>query len=68
MSYDTDHLSPRETEVFRLAGLGLTTRQVAKRLCLSVKTIDAHYCSIRSKLGLRSVHELRVRAIREANR
>lgn len=51
-------LSDRELAVFELIGHGLTTRQVAERLGLSVKTIDSHRENIKAKLGLTSAIEL----------
>lgn len=51
-------LSNRELTVFELIGNGLTTRQIADRLQLSVKTIDSHRENIKAKLGLESSIEL----------
>ena len=45
-------LSPREAEVLRLIGEGLTTQQIAARLHRSVKTIEAHRSNLQRKLGL----------------
>ena len=36
------HLTDRELEVFQLIGQGLSTQQVASKLHLSAKTVDAH--------------------------
>jgi DNA-binding NarL/FixJ family response regulator len=47
-------LSNRELEVFELIGRGLGTRDIAEKLCLSVKTIESHREHIKSKLKLRS--------------
>ncbi len=47
-------LTPRESEVLALAGDGLTSKDIADRLGLSKRTIDAHRASIKRKLGLRS--------------
>lgn len=60
-------LSDRELEVFREIGQGRTTRQIAEKLCLSVKTIETHITHIKRKLGLRSGTELQHRAILWAN-
>ncbi|HSN55653.1 MAG TPA: response regulator transcription factor [Candidatus Sulfomarinibacteraceae bacterium] len=51
-------LSNRELAVFELIGNGLTTRQIAERLQLSVKTIDSHRENIKAKLGLDSAIDL----------
>ena len=45
-------LSPREAEVLRLIGEGLTTQQIAARLHRSVKTIEAHRSNLQRKLDL----------------
>jgi DNA-binding NarL/FixJ family response regulator len=53
-----ESLSDRELEVFQLIGEGLTTREIAERLHLSIYTIETHRQRIRSKLRLRSGTEL----------
>lgn len=45
-------LTSREIEVFQMIGEGLTTKQIARRLHLSPKTIDAHREKIKTKLKL----------------
>jgi predicted ATPase/DNA-binding CsgD family transcriptional regulator len=44
-------LTRRETEVAKLAARGLTNRDIAARLCLSVRTVEAHVDHILTKLG-----------------
>jgi DNA-binding NarL/FixJ family response regulator len=56
-------LSDRELEVFSLLGDGHSTREVAQRLNLSVKTIETHRAQIKRKLGLRNSTELIQRAV-----
>ena len=56
--------SDRELEVFELLGHGLTTQQIAKRLHLSVKTVDSHRSKIKSKLDLDNSTQLVQYAIR----
>jgi len=51
-------LSDRELEVFELLGRGLGTRQIAERLCVSVKTIESHREHIKDKLNLTNATEL----------
>lgn len=51
-------LTDRELEVFSLIGRGLGTRDIAKRLNLSVKTIGTHRERIKVKLGLKNANEL----------
>jgi len=51
-------LTERELEVFALIGGGVSTREIADRLVLSMKTVDAHRRHMREKLNLRSTSEL----------
>lgn len=51
-------LSNREVEVFQLLGRGLGTKQVAGKLAISVKTVEAHQARIKRKLGLSSMAQL----------
>ncbi|HMC67492.1 MAG TPA: LuxR C-terminal-related transcriptional regulator, partial [Gemmataceae bacterium] len=51
-------LSSRELAVFELIGHGLTTRAIAEKLQLSVKTIETHREGIKEKLQLRNNNEL----------
>lgn len=56
-------LTDREVEVFEMIGRGLTSRQIAAKLDLSPKTIDAHRERIKQKLELKNVTELTKHAI-----
>jgi DNA-binding NarL/FixJ family response regulator len=56
-------LSDRELAVFELIGQGLGTRQIAKMLFLSVKTVESHRERIKSKLKLTGGTELTRRAV-----
>lgn len=56
-------LAPREFEVFKLLGQGLSTRQIAAHLCLSVKTIGTYRERIKEKLNLRHANELLMHAM-----
>jgi DNA-binding NarL/FixJ family response regulator len=47
-------LSRREREIFRLAVLGSSSRELAARLFISVKTVDSHLLNIARKLGVRT--------------
>jgi len=53
-----DALANRELEVFHLIGQGVKTAEIAKRLHLSVKTIETYRDRIREKLDLRDGAEL----------
>ncbi len=60
-------LSDRELEVFRLIGEGRTTRQIAEKLHLSVKTVETYQAHIKDKLSLHSGRELVQHAIQSSN-
>ena len=62
-----DDLSDRELEVFQMVGDGLTTRQIADRLHLSVKTIETHKAHIKDKLHLETSTQLTQHAIHARN-
>ena len=51
-------LTDRETEVSRLASLGLTDRDIAAELVLSVRTVQSHLASAYRKLGITSRAQL----------
>lgn len=53
-----DRLTPREFEVFRLIGQGLSNRHIAETLHISIKTVDSHKEHIKEKLHLKNAHEL----------
>lgn len=58
-------LTKREREVLQLLAQGTTTREIADRLHLSVKTIGTHRVHIMDKLGVDSIAALTKFAIRE---
>ena len=53
-----DRLSDRERRVLTMMGRGLTTREIATELDLSVKTVESHYAHMKDKLGARNAREL----------
>lgn len=62
-----DCLSDRELEVFRLIGEGHSTRQIAARLHLSIKTIETYRAHVKDKLTLKDANELLRAAIEWVN-
>lgn len=58
-------LTPRELEVLRHVAEGRTNQDIAERLGLSRKTVDAHRTNLMRKLGLHDVTELVKYAIRQ---
>jgi DNA-binding NarL/FixJ family response regulator len=63
-SLEKDTLTPRESEVIKLLAEGKSTKDVAARLGLSVKTAETHRSNLMGKLGLHSVSELVLYAVR----
>jgi DNA-binding NarL/FixJ family response regulator len=51
-------LSDREMEVLCLMGSAVGTREIARRLSISMKTVEAHRSNMKQKLGLVSSQEL----------
>jgi DNA-binding NarL/FixJ family response regulator len=49
-----ERLTDRELEVFRLIGEGHSVREIAEKLCLSNKTVEAHREHIKEKLNLKT--------------
>lgn len=58
------NLTSREREVIQLLAEGRSTKEVASHLDLSVKTAETHRSNIMRKLGLHSVSELVLYAVR----
>lgn len=59
-----DRLSAREREVLQLVAEGHTTKEIARALGISAKTVEVHRGSLMSKLDLHSVADLVRYAIR----
>src|SRR3954468_15000416 len=55
---DVDVLTPREREVLRHIARGYMYKEIALRLGISAKTVEAHVSSVLRKLQLSSRHEL----------
>jgi DNA-binding NarL/FixJ family response regulator len=54
---EPEELSPREKEVLLLAGQGMPGHEVAMRLSITERTVQAHLASIYGKLGARNKTE-----------
>jgi DNA-binding NarL/FixJ family response regulator len=63
-SADKDTLTKRETQVIQLLAAGKSTKEVASLLELSVKTAETHRSNIMGKLGLHSISELVLYAVK----
>jgi RNA polymerase sigma factor (sigma-70 family) len=55
---ELDQLTPREREVLRHIARGYMYKEIAQRLGISVKTVEAHVSAVLRKLQLSSRHEL----------
>lgn len=60
-----DDLTPRELEVLKLIGSGLTNRQIAEKLVISEKTVKNHINNVFSKLHIYDRSQAILYAIRE---
>jgi DNA-binding CsgD family transcriptional regulator len=58
-------LSEREREILKLTAEGTRTKEIAARLHISPKTVEAHRTHLMTKLGCGSMVELTRYAIRE---
>lgn len=56
-------LSDRELEVFELTGKGESTKEIARRLHVSVKTVDTYRARIKEKMHLKTANELMRKAV-----
>ncbi|WP_191966614.1 helix-turn-helix transcriptional regulator [Microbacterium testaceum] len=54
----SEDLTPREREIALLANEGLTNREIAARLYLSIRTVESHVYQARMKTGTASRKEL----------
>jgi DNA-binding NarL/FixJ family response regulator len=50
-----DALTPRQREILQLVAEGHTSKEIAERLRLSFKTVEAHRAQIMERLGLQDV-------------
>jgi DNA-binding NarL/FixJ family response regulator len=55
---ELDQLTPREREVLRHIARGYMYKEIAQRLGISAKTVEAHVSAVLRKLQLSSRHEL----------
>ncbi len=55
---ELDQLTPREQEVLRQIARGYAYKQVARRLDISIKTVETHVSNVLRKLQLSNRHEL----------
>jgi two-component system response regulator NreC len=58
-------LTPREREILQLISEGKNTKEIARHLSISIKTVETHRRHIKKKLKVESVAELTKIAIKE---
>lgn len=58
-------LTPRETEILRMLGHGLSNKRIARELELSELTVKTHVSNLLSKLGLSSRTQAALLALKE---
>jgi DNA-binding NarL/FixJ family response regulator len=58
-------LSNREQEVLTLLAQGLSNKEIAQRLYLSVRTVEGHLANVYGKLGVHSRTEAALYAVRQ---
>lgn len=64
-STSKDHLTERETEVLRLAAAGMSNKEIADRLSVTVRTVKAHISNVFDKMNVASRTEAILKAVRE---
>lgn len=57
-------LTPREKEMLRFVAAGMSNKEIADRLCLSLRTVKAHLSNIFNKMNVASRSEALVTALR----
>ncbi len=51
-------LTPRQREILRCVAQGMTNRETAHRLKISVRTVEVHRFNLMRRLGVRNVAQL----------
>lgn len=59
-----EQLSIREREILQMLAEGRSNKEIAESLFLSIKTIETHRANIMKKLGLRTIADLVLYAVR----
>lgn len=63
-SHPSDRLTPRQREILQLIAEGTTTKEIAQRLSISIKTVEMHRAQLMERLGIHDVAGLVRYAIR----
>jgi DNA-binding NarL/FixJ family response regulator len=57
-------LTPRQREVLQLIAEGFSTKEIARRLRVSTKTVESHRCDLMQRLDIHGIAALVRYAIR----
>ena len=57
-SISTHALTPRQREILRLVAQGLTNREIATHLDISVRTVEVHRFNLMRRLRVKNVAQL----------
>jgi DNA-binding NarL/FixJ family response regulator len=57
-TFETHPITARHEEIIRLIAEGLTSKQIADRLGISARTVEAHRFNLMRRLRVRNVAEL----------
>ena len=60
-------LSPRQREILRQLGSGMSSKEIAAQLGISVKTVETHRARMMESLGCRRANDLLLLAARHQN-
>lgn len=63
-----DALSPRQRQILRMIGSGLSNKEIAADLGISVKTVETHRSRMMEALGCRRANELVVLAVQQLHK
>jgi len=61
----SSQLTPRETEILRLAARGMSNKEIADALFLSLRTVKAHLTNIFNKMGCGSRTDAIIKGLRQ---
>lgn len=59
-----DVLTTRQRDVLQMIGAGKSTKEIARDLAISAKTVEAHRSQLMEKLGVRNVAQLMMEAVK----
>jgi DNA-binding CsgD family transcriptional regulator len=59
-------ITPKEKEILQLIADGLSSKQIAERLCISFYTVQTHRKNMLSKMGVKNTPALIVKLLSQA--